>query len=294
MAANNSWKDFIAFNRIERAGLIVLMSLILLLLLARFSLTYWAPPPGPAVPDDRMLAALQHIDTAASGNPAQAPAALFPFDPNTLDSAGFIRLGLPPRTVKGLMNWRRHGKVFYQKEDFKALYNLEPETYEQLAPYMVIAAQRPGYERKEWNNTGYTPKTAALPGSVEINSVDSLHLVSIRGIGAATAHHILEKRRALGGFLRAAQLDEIFPPLPDSVKQYFSVNPSKVEKMNLNTVTLEQLKQHPYIGEKVAKNILLLREGLKQFSNIEQLRQVPLMNEEKYRKIAPYFTVIPE
>jgi DNA uptake protein ComE-like DNA-binding protein len=41
----------------------------------------------------------------------------------------------------------------------------------------------------------------------------------------------------------------------------------------------------------MAKNILLLRKGLNKYENIGQLRQVPLMNEEKYRKIAAYCTI---
>lgn len=292
MAAENRWNSYPKFSRPERAGLILLMGIILLLLLGRATLHYWVKPSSPVIADSQLLAALRSIDTSGAGQTNHSVAVLFQFDPNTLDSVGFVQLGLPVRTVKGLMNWRRHGKIFYKKEDFKALYNLKPEEYERLAPYMAISAQRPSYDRKDFGGgSSYTPKSAPAAGSVELNSTDSLKLISMRGIGPATAHHILEKRRALGGFLRVAQLDEVFPPLPDSVKIYFSVNPAAMQKMNLNTVTRERLSQHPYIGEKMAKNILLLRDGLKQFTSIEQLRQVPLMNEEKYRKIAPYFTL---
>lgn len=294
MAAEKPWHNFPKFSRLERQGLLVLMAILLLLFIARLSIHYFVKPMSPIVADTALLSALQQIDTAPQAAPNIAPAGLFVFDPNTLDSAGFLRLGLPPRTVKGLMNWRRHGKVFYAKEDFKALYNLRPEEYERLAPYMAISATRDHYPQRDFGGSSFTPKTSAAAGSISINTVDSLRLITLKGIGPATAHHILEKRRALGGFLKATQLDEVFPPLPDSVKNYFSVQPEAIVKMNLNTVTLERLRAHPYIGEKMAKNILLLREGLKQFVSVEQLRQVPLMNEEKYRKIAPYFTVTAE
>lgn len=293
MPAESPWKNYPKFSRLERQGLLVLMGIILILLTMRMSLHYFVQPSGPLLADSQMLAAIQSIDTSRYKAGTSLPVSLFAFDPNTLDSEGFIRLGLAPRTVKGLMNWRRHGKIFYKKEDFAALYNLTQEEYERLSPYMVISARRADDGPREFGGVTFAAKTTPAAGSVDINSVDSQRLISMKGIGAATAHHILEKRRVLGGFLREAQLNEIFPPLPDSVKGYFSVNPVGVEKMNLNTVTLERLRQHPYIGEKMGKNILLLREGLKQFSSVEQLRQVPLMNEEKYRKIAPYFTVTP-
>ncbi|MBS1783775.1 MAG: helix-hairpin-helix domain-containing protein, partial [Bacteroidetes bacterium] len=61
--------------------------------------------------------------------------------------------------------------------------------------------------------------------------------------------------------------------------------------IRLNTATLHELKSHPYIGEKMAQHIILYRDGLGHYTEIEQLRQVPLMNEEIYRKIAPYFVL---
>jgi DNA uptake protein ComE-like DNA-binding protein len=73
------------------------------------------------------------------------------------------------------------------------------------------------------------------------------------------------------------------------MKEKLVIKMEQVHKLSLNQSTFEQLKAHPYIGEKTAKNILLLREGLGKFEKVEQLRQVPLMNEEIYRKIAPYF-----
>jgi DNA uptake protein ComE-like DNA-binding protein len=35
----------------------------------------------------------------------------------------------------------------------------------------------------------------------------------------------------------------------------------------------------------------MFRDALGRFTSIEQLRQVPLMNEDLFRKIAPYFLV---
>jgi len=69
------------------------------------------------------------------------------------------------------------------------------------------------------------------------------------------------------------------------------INAASAKKIYINRATIEELQVHPYIGEKIAKNIVLLRQGLKHFDNMEQLRQVPLMNEENYRKIAPYIVI---
>jgi len=98
----------------------------------------------------------------------------------------------------------------------------------------------------------------------------------------------------LGGYLKHEQLLEVYKFNDTTfamLRQKLFIRPEAIKKININTSTVEQLQAHPYIGEKMAKNILLLRNGMKRFENIQQLRQVPLMNEEIYRKIAPYLVV---
>ncbi len=215
---------------------------------------------------------------------------LFYFDPNRLDSQGFIRLGLSPKTTRYLLNWRNKGKKFYEKKDLKPLYSLSEEQYNRLAPFISIDTAN--LARKKWNSP-FPPKEP-IPEHINLNTTDSAMLVRLPGIGTVLAHKIIERRRVLGGFLKHEQLLEIYR-FPDSTYQYFKekliINPIEITKIKLNTCGEEQLAQHPYIGASLAKNILLLRKGLNKYENIGQLRQVPLMNEEKYRKIAPYCTI---
>jgi competence ComEA-like helix-hairpin-helix protein len=75
------------------------------------------------------------------------------------------------------------------------------------------------------------------------------------------------------------------------LQEKLTISPSDIRKININTATEEQLKQHPYIGEKYAASIIRYRNGLKRFDQLSQLRQVPLMTEEQYRKIFPYLTI---
>ena len=295
-------EGFFSFSRIERIGISVTAFLLMLFIGIKWTMPMWVHPE-PMDPLDqsnmrRAYAEWQEKEQASrvanniAGSEANtiAAAELFYFDPNTLDSAGFIRLGMPARAVKGLLNWRSKGKHFYKPEDLKPLYNLPLETYQRVAPFIRIADANQNQHAFFTKN-----KFPEIPAVIELNTADSVLLDrGVVGIGAILAHKIITRRAALGGFIRIEQLLEIYR-FPDStfdkIKAKLSVDINHVQRMNLNAVTLEQLSSHPYIGEKTAKNILLYRSGINTYRKIEQLREVPLMSEEIYRKIAPYFKI---
>lgn len=289
---NNPFKSFFQFSRKERFGVIGISTLILLIYLISFCIRYFAHPKVN-LEEEKLNIAWQKLQ-AAQNNKAEEDAVvsenavLFSFDPNTLDSQGFLKLGLTAKTTKYLLNWRRKGKHFYKKEDLKALYSLSENEYNRLAPFIQIS------EESRSSNYPSFEKQAPLPAHINLNKTDSATLVRLNGIGAILAHKILERRRNLGGFIRHEQLMEIYK-FPDTTYQYLReklvIHPEEIQKIKLNACSEEQLAAHPYIGEKMAKNILLLRKGLNNYQNITELRQVPLMNEEKYRKIAVYCTI---
>jgi len=288
------WKAYSRFSSIESKGIITLLSLIAILIVILIVMPYWLSERDFNV-DPELIAAFEKYkqEHLASGNgneyieEAAAERTLFAFDPNNLDSTGFIRLGLRSKTVHMLLNWRRKGKKFYKKEDLKPLYTLREDEYNRLAPYISIASM-------EQERASLFGKSEPLPEVIDLNSTDSATLVRLRGIGPILAHKIIDRRSALGGFIRHEQLLEVYrfaDTTLDMLRKKLAINPRSIKKLKLNTADLSELAAHPYIGKQLAEGIIMLREGLKRYDNIEQLRQVPLMNAEKYRKIAPYFVL---
>jgi len=291
---------YTSFSRLERLGLAALSILLLLLIITWQTMSWWLPQEPENKMEQQQLAAAyrdfyNHYAVKETADEAieetDVAVVLFPFDPNTLDSIGFRKLGMNARAVKGLMNWRRHGKKFYKKEDLQPLYNLSAEEYARLEPYITISTNTRETGRG-YNNT-YV-KLPPLPATLDLNTTDSATLVRLNGIGPTLAHKIIERRKLLGGYLRHEQLLEVYK-FSDStltmLRQRLVIRDAAVHKIPVNKATIEQLQAHPYIGEKMAKNIVLYRNALKYFDNITQLRQVPLMNEENYRKIAPYISI---
>ncbi|MDY0276877.1 MAG: helix-hairpin-helix domain-containing protein [Acholeplasma sp.] len=64
-----------------------------------------------------------------------------------------------------------------------------------------------------------------------------------------------------------------------------------IVKMNLNTITFNQLLNIPNITEKRAANIILYREGSGKFKSVSELLNVKYIGKDTYEKIHKYFTV---
>lgn len=238
----------------------------------------------------------QHPQQPAAkySNPhAKAPVtavSLFPFDPNTATEDDFIRLGLSPAVAQTIIRYRSKGGRFRKPEDFRKIYTLSEAHYKRLAPYIHIdvAFTSVPHPRREIPRPASEP---VQPEMVSLNTATVDELIRLRGIGPVYAGRIIKFRDKLGGFYETAQIREVYG-FPDStyqlLKNRFVADISNIRKINVNEASAEALAQHPYIGKKMAENIIRLRNDLHQFREITELRQAPLINAEKYRKIAPY------
>ncbi len=285
------WQSFASFSRRETRAFLALSIVIILLAAVRFTLPNYLQRTDWE--DDRALQATwdayqekHRVRQQEQKTSTQTVLTPFPFDPNTIDSLDALRLGLRPVTVRMLLNWRRKGKVFYDKEELRPLYTLTETEYQQLSPFIRVTGRR--------DTTRQSRALAALPDSMDLNTVDSAMLVRLRGIGPTLAGKIIARREALGGYISHEQLQEVYR-FDDSMrmhlKKHLIIGGEAVRKFRLNEVNAVQLGSHPYIKPYLAEQIVGYRKALGGYTAIQQLRQVPLMNEEIYRKIAPYFTL---
>lgn len=221
-------------------------------------------------------------------NAASRPPEYFPFDPNTATEADFLRLGLPGRTIKSILNYREKGGSFRKKEDFAKIYTLSESDYRQLEPYIVFAP-RPG------SYVGRDNKPAASGAPVDINLADATALMSLPLIGEKRAQQIIAFREKLGGFRTVDQLSEMFG-LPDSVYQRIRprlcATATSVHKINLNTVTREALDAHPYISWKQADLIIAYRNQHGNYTRPEEILNIKAFGDKAWwEKISPYLDV---
>jgi competence protein ComEA len=292
------WTDYFTFTKKERIGIYTLLVLIVVsTMLPRFftssslnnELTAEAihlEKAQPAPPQNEFARRVTY-DRPSKPDP---PATLFPFNPNTLDSAGWKKLGLTERTVRTILNYRSKGGRFRTTADLQKMYSLKPQDFERLRPYVQIEAPPP-FQHTERPPVKYVK---AAPAVIDINQADTTAFISLPGIGARLASRIVNFRNKLGGFYSVNQVGETFG-LPDStfqlIKPRLQCAAVAVQKININTADANTLKQHPYIRWNVANAIVQYRRQHGVFNAREQLQQIALITPELYQKIEQYIAV---
>ena len=259
-----------------------------------------APETTLVVKDSTMLVDSIHYNsyqqrTSASMTVGEVPlrhTEEFPFDPNTADSTQLLRLGLQPWQVRSIYRFRARGGVFRTKRDFAELYGLTKKDYLRLEPYIRISDDyQPAstlFPKEERDSVRY-PVKLKDGEHIVLNTADTTQLMKVPGIGSYYAKEIVRHGKWLGGYVSVDQLDEI-ADFPQASKKYFVVQQANPKKLNVNQLTLQQLRRHPYINyyqARAIKEYCRLHGPLKSLDDLRLSRDFP---PEVIQRLAPYVT----
>ncbi len=87
--------------------------------------------------DNENVYAYQY-DRSASTYNKTVHGELFYFDPNTIATDEWKKLGLKEKTIHTIQNFLSKGGHFYKPDDLKKIYGLYPDEFERLFPYIQI------------------------------------------------------------------------------------------------------------------------------------------------------------
>lgn len=195
----------------------------------------------------------------------------FYFDPNIIEMDGLIDLGLSKREARVIINYRSKGGKFKRSEDLSKIYLLTKENYNRIKDFVVITEKekpdvKPAFAADTLNNVLPAQKTAYVKKIIDLNSADSVDLISLPGIGPYFAGKIIDYRERLGGYAASEQLMDIY----GIDRERYSIfcervwaDKSKVVKLKLSEASADDLAKNPYIGAYIARSIVKFRESAK-------------------------------
>lgn len=294
----SSLRSFFNFSKKELNGILLLLFLILMVLASPWVYRKLNRDQVYDLKEFKLEAAnfkSAEIKISYSNNIIDAKKVeYFEFDPNSIGEKEWQRLGFSIKQIRVIRNYLSKGGKFYKKEDLKRIYSIPEAQYSLVEPFIRIAATyaQKKFVKDERPVKSANPNDRVQISLIELNSADSLVLLTVRGIGPAFASRIIRFRDRLGGFYKLEQLKEIYgiDSLKFSqLKGQFSLNAGLIQKIDLKTAGFDQFKKHPYLSYKQMNAIIQYRRQHGNFNSIEDLQKVAILNEEIIRKIEPYF-----
>jgi len=289
-------RNSFGFSRSQTNGFIVLLPVVTIILFSEPVYRWWVSQRTEDFSKER--AALDSLHIAWQKQKVEEnqipieeeiPISFFSFDPNTASADELKALGFSTRLSKRLLNYREKGGRFKVKSDLKKLYGLDSAFYQALVPFISLPVEIP---KKE---SAFTPFEKKKPEVFDLNEADTTQLKSVYGIGSVLANRIVKYRDKLGGFITQDQLREVYGLDTAVVKRivkasYLSQNFSP-QKININSAEELALASHPYSSRKIAKAIVAYRFQHGNFSSVDDLRRIHLIDDKVFDRIYPYLTV---
>ncbi|MDP3463822.1 MAG: helix-hairpin-helix domain-containing protein [Bacteroidales bacterium] len=304
-------KDYFGFSKRERSAVLVLSVLILALFaVSLFPRYFVSVAETDFTTFDSLIKEInqtrraespkQDYDVFGDHDPDKAYLSAtfkpFPFDPNKLPEESWRKLGLSEHQIKAIKNYEKKGGKFFRKEDLAKIYTISETEYKMLEPYIQIETSKPKHTNRITDSLSktntYSPKPT-FSGIVELNTVDSISLIALPGIGPWFAHRIIQYRQRLGGFVNVDQLLEvkgIDSSIFEEMKPHIDVDSSHIVKRNLNRDTFKQLLSHPYIDMEMTKFIVNHREKHGHFASWENFSALTPENTASISRLRPYAT----
>lgn len=314
---NSFFRQISFFTKSQKRGLIAVVLLLFIVIAANIFVSEFFRSAAPATTNDSVF--LSQVEDFKSGLSAKSygdyyktyspsdfmesggnnmfgrQAQLFEFDPNTLDSVGFVSLGLKPFVAKNIVNYRKKGGRFRKDDDFARIYGLTSSDFERLKPYIHIAEVAESKTATAiTQNTEPQEETTVKKYDpdlmIELNTADTTELKKLYGIGSYFARQIVYYRNRLGGYYSVDQLLEIknfSAETFEKIKNNITADPSLIKKININWATAEKLSNHPYLNFYQSRAIFELRKK-KKFKNIDDFRQIKELSDEDIKKIGHY------
>ena len=212
---------------------------------------------------------------------ARATIEVRPFSLDTVSTGYLQGIGFTRRQAELVIKYRDMIGGYRSIEEFEECYAVDSAMAARLRPYLIFPP-RDTLKR-------YDKERVEFP--IDLNSADSVMLCRVAGIGAKSASHILFYRELLGGYHSVSQILELKVVTEENFQRILPqiyCDSAKIKKININFARPKELEVHPYISNRMLRQIINNRELKGGWSNLEEMIEDDIFSAEEAARIAPY------
>lgn len=205
------------------------------------------------------------------------------FNPNKYSDKDWIELGLSEKQAVVVVKYAKYG--IDNNEELKKIFVIPEELYELIKDstfYPDINKAAKLYQEEYKKKEVY---------SININNCTKDDLLQLPGIGDYFADKILKYKESLGGYVDNDQLLEVWKfddEKMNKISSYLLPPSGSINKLNVNRLSAEELKDHPYVTWKIANSIVKMRTIHGDFHSLDELKKSKLINQDWITKMKPY------
>ncbi|MBL6662389.1 MAG: helix-hairpin-helix domain-containing protein [Flavobacteriaceae bacterium] len=228
----------------------ILILLVLLIAVQLYRLLVNSPELSP-VDLSQAQSYQTQLDSLRIKENAQTPI-VYQYNPNYLTDYRAYTLGLPPEAFDKLLRYRQTNSYVNTPKQFQEVTKLSDSLMEKLLPQLKFS--KPLFKSKTKNR---------IVLKKDINKASASDFQEVSGIGAVLSERIIKYRSFLSGFSVLEQCYEVYgldSLVVQRLWERFEIQSlPEIERLDLTTVSLQELEQIPYLNRADARKIIAYR-----------------------------------
>ncbi|WP_067148814.1 ComEA family DNA-binding protein [Pseudotamlana agarivorans] len=283
-------KSHVTFSRNQRHGIFLLLLVIIILQGVYFFIDF--PSEDVAVDNRRLVQFEKTMDSLRLDKLQKLKPKIKAFNPNYIDDFKGAALGMSTKEIDRLLVFRNQNQWINSSEEFQRVTKISDSLFEAISPYFKFPDWvKTSKAKKVTSNNFKGTKTYAE--KKDLNAVTAIELQEVSGVGKVLSNRIVKYRNSLlGGFSDVIQLEDVYGLSPQVIenmaKQFAVKTPKVIQKIELNTATVNQLVTIPHIDYDLAHHIIEYRQLRSAYKAINELLKVKDFPTNKFKIIQLY------
>ena len=286
-------KFYTYFSNQQRLAIVVLI--VVILSLQFFGLYYKEFQTDTFdIPHEAYLKFQKEVDSLIADQRQSSAPKIYPFNPNYITDYKGYTLGLTAKEMDRLHAYRAKNKWVNTTKEFQRVTKVSDSLLNKIAPYFKFPDWVVKTSQKS-TSTSYA-SVKSFEQKIDLNKATAKQLQNVYGIGAFYSKRIVRYRDSFeGGFISDIQLQGIhgltLEVIDNILKEFTVKTPRLIDKIDLNSATIEQLVSIEYIDYELAYEIIELRMLRDGYNAIEELTKVKGFPKEKLEIIKLYLSL---